>query len=116
MLESPIATFRLGRSANLPFGGGGYLRLLPWWYTRLGLARARSERLPVVVYIHPWEIDPGQPKLAVGAKSRLRHYANLGKTHRRLDRLVQRESFTSFRRLEIAPDLPTVDPKSWRTA
>ena len=99
----PIATFRLWGATNLPFGGGGYLRLMPWWYTRLGLRRAGAEGLPVIAYIHPWEIDPGQPRLQGSFKSRLRHYTNLGSTYARLDRLVDGGRFTSFRNRGAKP-------------
>ena len=117
LIEYPIATFQLwGRGTNLPFGGGGYLRLLPWWYTQLGLFRARSEGLPVVAYIHPWEIDPGQPRLARHLATRVRHYSNLGKTYERLARLVRGGAFTSFRRSGLAANLPTINPVSWGTA
>ena len=98
IVEYPIATFRLWGETNLPFAGGGYLRLMPWWYTQLGLRRAGAERLPVIAYIHPWEIDPGQPRLDGKWTSRLRHYTNLGRTYGRLDRLVDGGRFTSFRR------------------
>jgi polysaccharide deacetylase family protein (PEP-CTERM system associated) len=116
LVEYPIATFRLGGRTNLPFGGGGYLRLLPWWYTRLGLHRAAAEGLPVVAYIHPWEIDPGQPRLACSRTTRLRHYTNLKSTYRRLERLVASGQFTSFRRSAMAPPAETIHLESWRAA
>ena len=97
IVEYPIATFRLWGETNFPFAGGGYLRLLPWWYTQLGLRRARAEGLPVIAYIHPWEIDPGQPRLTSTLASRVRHYTNLTRTYARLGRLVDRGGFTSFR-------------------
>ena len=63
MTEFPITTFRLA-GHNMPVGGGGYLRLLPRLYTRLGLKRVQKEGLPIVIYIHPWEIDPGTAAIA----------------------------------------------------
>ena len=96
LTEYPLTTFRIG-SHSFPVGGGGYLRLLPTWYTRYGVKRAHQEGLPVIAYIHPWEIDADQPKMPVGLASRLRHYANLGKTFHRLDNLLQENRFTSFR-------------------
>ena len=116
LVEYPIATFRLWGATNLPFGGGGYLRLLPWWYTELGIRRARAEGLPVIAYVHPWEIDPDQPRLATRLTSRLRHYSNLGKTYQRLGRLVAQGGFTSFRRSGLAAAVDTVNPASWGTA
>jgi polysaccharide deacetylase family protein (PEP-CTERM system associated) len=95
LIEYPITTFRLlGR--NLPVGGGGYLRMFPFWYTRFGFSRTQTENLPLIVYIHPWEIDPGQPRLPGRLTSRLRHYTNLSKTYARLKELVELGGFTGF--------------------
>ena len=97
IVEYPITTFRLLGEQNLPVGGGGYLRMLPFWYTRLGFRRLHAEKIPLVVYIHPWEVDPDQPRLPGRWKSRLRHYTNLGKTGGRLRRLLELDQFASFR-------------------
>jgi polysaccharide deacetylase family protein (PEP-CTERM system associated) len=101
ILEYPMTTFRiaLGRNAagpNLPVAGGGYLRMLPAWYTRWGAGRAWQEGLPLISYVHPWEIDPGQPRIAAPLKSRLRHYTNLGKTEDRLRQLFGLGEFGPF--------------------
>jgi polysaccharide deacetylase family protein (PEP-CTERM system associated) len=86
--EVPGATVRVS-GVNLPCGGGGYFRLLPYGWTHWGLQRLnRAEGCPAVFYIHPWEIDPEQPKLPAGALSAFRHYHNLGKTEGRLRRLL----------------------------
>jgi polysaccharide deacetylase family protein (PEP-CTERM system associated) len=98
ILEFPLTTFRLWGRQNFPVAGGGYLRLLPWWYTELGLRRAEHERVPVIAYIHPWEIDPDQPRLPGTMISQLRHYRNLGKTYDRLKTMLGSRAFTSFRR------------------
>ncbi|MGA2327003.1 MAG: XrtA system polysaccharide deacetylase [Bryobacteraceae bacterium] len=95
LVEYPSTTFRL-LGQNLPVGGGGYLRILPFWYTRLGLRRAKEDRLPLIVYVHPWETDPEQPRLKGRFRSRLRHYTNLKKTCARLRRLLGSDKFTSF--------------------
>jgi polysaccharide deacetylase family protein (PEP-CTERM system associated) len=116
LVEYPIATFRLWGRTNLPFAGGGYLRLMPWWYTQLGLRRAGREGLSIVAYIHPWEIDAGQPRLAGSLPSRIRHYTNLNKTYRRLERLVSSGRFTSVRRARIGPVGETVHLDTWRAA
>lgn len=97
LLECPVTTFRWGLRHNFPVGGGGYLRIFPFRYTQLGVARARKEGLPVIVYIHPWEVDPEQPRIAGRFKSRLRHYTNLAKTERRLRALLESADFDSFR-------------------
>jgi len=96
LVEYPITTFRMG-SQNMPVGGGGYLRIFPFWYTQMGIGRAKREGLPLIVYLHPWEVDPGQPRIAAGLKSRLRHYTNLGKMDGRLRRLLDELPFTCFR-------------------
>jgi polysaccharide deacetylase family protein (PEP-CTERM system associated) len=111
LIEYPITTFRwLGRR-NWPVGGGGYLRILPFWYTRLGCARAAREAVPLIVYIHPWEVDPAQPRLKAGWKSRLRHYTNLGKTEGRLRDLLRSGRFTSFRGSGLEAQAAACDEK-----
>jgi polysaccharide deacetylase family protein (PEP-CTERM system associated) len=93
IFEMPGSTVRVGR-LNLPFAGGGYFRLLPYAWTRLGMQYVNHiEERPVVFYIHPWEIDPEQPRLAVSALRRWRHYAGLGRTAGRLDRLTKEFKF-----------------------
>jgi polysaccharide deacetylase family protein (PEP-CTERM system associated) len=101
LIEYPITTFRLLGRRNLPVGGGGYLRILPYWYTSLGWARAARDDLPLIAYIHPWEVDPGQPRLDGRLKSRLRHYTNLAKTEGRLRKLLRSGTFTSFRGVRL---------------
>jgi polysaccharide deacetylase family protein (PEP-CTERM system associated) len=96
LIEYPITTFRLWGNHNLPVGGGGYLRILPEWYTRIGLHRAHNEGLPVIAYVHPWEIDPEQPRIGGPLKSRFRHYTNLHKTYGRLAAMLHTHKFTSF--------------------
>ena len=96
LVEYPITTFRWLGKQNLPVGGGGYLRIFPFWYTRLGIFHAQREGLPLIVYLHPWEIDPEQPRIQARLKSRLRHYTNLGKMRNRLRLLLQQRQFTAF--------------------
>ena len=104
--EFPLATFRYRVGPNLPVAGGGYLRMLPSWYTRIGVTRAWHEALPVVSYIHPWELDPEQPRLHGPLKSRLRHYTNLKDTELRLRRLLAMDKFSSFRDSGLAGAAP----------
>ena len=96
IVEYPLPTFQFMGNLNFPVGGGGYLRIFPFWYTLLGLKRCREDGLAVVVYIHPWEVDPEQPRLPGRLTSRLRHYTNLGKTSTRLRKLFQLGPFSSF--------------------
>lgn len=99
LVEFPISTVRV-LGTNFPFVGGGYLRLLPWAYIRWGMRRVtRTEGQPVVVYVHPWEIDPAQPRLPCGALTRLRHYRNLDKTEDRLTALCNEFRFASLRQI-----------------
>jgi len=105
--EYPLTTFRLPWARqNMPVGGGGYLRILPVWYTRFGVARALGDGLPLIVYVHPWEIDATQPRIAASLKSRLRHYTNLNRTEGRLRALLRERAFTSFRDGGLAASAP----------
>jgi polysaccharide deacetylase family protein (PEP-CTERM system associated) len=88
LMEVPGSTVRVGR-LNLPVAGGGYFRILPYRWTRWGIARCNAQdRQAAVFYLHPWEIDPEQPRLAAGWLSRFRHYRNLDKTEGRLRTLL----------------------------
>ena len=91
--ECPGSTVRVA-GTNLPVAGGGYFRLLPYAWTRWGISRLnRQERQPAIFYLHPWEIDPGQPRLPGSRLSRFRHYTNLDKTESRLIRLINEFRF-----------------------
>jgi polysaccharide deacetylase family protein (PEP-CTERM system associated) len=108
--EFPLSTLSLRGLPNLPIGGGGYLRIYPFWFTRWGLRKInRGEGQPVVVYLHPWEIDPEQPRVHAPPLSRWRHYTNLNSTARRVDRLLGEFRFAPMRTVlgfatESAPD------------
>lgn len=94
MVEFPISTAVFwGR--RLPVGGGGYFRLFPYWFTKMALQRINEcEKQPFMFYLHPWEIDPGQPRMKKASLfSRFRHYNNLEKTEARLNRLLDDFSF-----------------------
>lgn len=87
--EVPGSTVRLN-GVNLPVAGGGYFRILPYAWTRWGIRRLNVvEQRPAIFYLHPWEIDPGQPRLDGSIMSRARHYWNLDRTEERLQRLLQ---------------------------
>jgi len=104
LLELPGSTVRLG-NINLPIAGGGYFRQLPYMWTKWGIDRVnRLERQPVVFYLHPWEIDPEQPRLPVGAATRMRHYRGLAQTRTRLARLLSDFRFDAVNAvLNVAP-------------
>jgi polysaccharide deacetylase family protein (PEP-CTERM system associated) len=96
LVEAPASTVRWG-PFNLPIAGGGYFRILPYAWTRWGIRRLNDvERLPAIFYLHPWEIDPDQPRLSASRLSRFRHYRNLGKTEDRLRCLVREFRFSSM--------------------
>jgi polysaccharide deacetylase family protein (PEP-CTERM system associated) len=84
---------------KVPCSGGGYFRLFPYAATRALMRRCNEQGRPVIFYIHPWEVDPGQPRVAMPALKKFRHYNNLGLTLDRLDRLLADFRFTSIRRL-----------------
>jgi polysaccharide deacetylase family protein (PEP-CTERM system associated) len=90
LLEVPISTASV-LGANLPAGGGGYFRLLPYRLSRLLLRQVnRRDGRPAVFYLHPWELDPGQPRIrGTTLRTRLRHYLNLHRTEMRLRRLLR---------------------------
>jgi len=95
IIEFPPAVItRFGK--NIPTGGGGYFRFFPYFMTARWLREINRQGKPFVFYIHPWEIDPQQPRIS-GAplKSRFRHYLNLHRTVDRLKRLLQDFSFTT---------------------
>jgi polysaccharide deacetylase family protein (PEP-CTERM system associated) len=90
LLEIPITTVQMmGR--NLPAGGGGYFRLLPYALSRWMMAKVnRDDGQPTLFYFHPWEVDPGQPRPeGLGAKARFRHYINIDRMERRIESLAR---------------------------
>jgi polysaccharide deacetylase family protein (PEP-CTERM system associated) len=109
LMEVPGSTVRVG-PLNLPIAGGGYFRLLPYSWTRWGIARLNQlERQAAVFYIHPWEIDPDQPRLHAGWLGRFRHYRNLDKTEARLRALLTEFRFGTVASLlhEASPVVPS---------
>jgi polysaccharide deacetylase family protein (PEP-CTERM system associated) len=104
LIEFPISTLRLA-GFNLPIAGGGYFRLFPYALIRWGLRYINShEGQPALIYLHPWEIDPDQPRIQAGALARFRQYVNLDKTEARLCRLLQ--DFTFGTMLEVLRQQP----------
>ena len=90
LLEIPVTTAAV-LNRNLPAGGGGYFRLLPYAVSRALLRRVNQvDARPGIFYFHPWEIDPAQPRVpGTGLKTRFRHYLNLRRTEPRLRRLLR---------------------------
>ncbi len=106
--EFPLAVVPVARF-NVPVGGGGYFRMYPLGLTLRWLRRVNlSERRPFVFYVHPWEIDPDQPRLRAGSWfSRFRHYVNLSRTEQKLDRLL-----SEFRFAPLCDVLSVQQPRS----
>ena len=98
IVEFPLTTWRF-LGLQLPVAGGGYFRLLPYAYTRKGLSDVnRDDKAPVVFYLHPWELDPGQPRIpGASLLSRFRHYSNLDKVEERLHELLELFEFGTMR-------------------
>ncbi len=98
LFEFPMSTVRPWGAFNLPVAGGGYLRLFPYRVTSWGIRRInQAERQPVMVYLHPWEIDPEQPRINGRSLARWRHTLNLTKTAGRLGRLLGEFRFAPVR-------------------
>lgn len=101
ILEFPLTTLPLrvaGREYRLPIAGGGYLRLFPAQLISIGIKRINKiEKQPAVLYFHPWEIDPDQPRIKSGMKSTFRHYINLDRTERKLSHLFGRIRFSPMK-------------------
>ena len=89
LIEVPVTTNQFFQT-NVPTGGGGYFRLMPYAMSKWLIGRVnRIDGKPAMFYFHPWEIDPEQPRIhAAGWKSKFRHYINLHRTERRLKRLL----------------------------
>ena len=99
LAEIPPATLRIA-GLNLPAAGGAYFRLFPYALVRAALKSCERRGVPGTFYIHPWEVDPAQPRMEVPWATRLRHYGGLRRTAPRLERLLREFRFTS-----IAPAL-----------
>lgn len=89
LLEIPATTLRFF-NRNWPASGGGYFRLMPYGMSRWMIQRVNHvDKLSAVFYFHPWEIDPGQPRIPnIGARTRFRHYVNIDRMEKRLNRLL----------------------------
>jgi polysaccharide deacetylase family protein (PEP-CTERM system associated) len=93
--EYPMTTLRV-LGLRVPAAGGGYLRQFPLGVIRRAFAQRDAEGIPGVFYIHPWELDPDQPRMPVNALTRVRHYRGLESTAQRIDALLGEFSFTSI--------------------
>jgi polysaccharide deacetylase family protein (PEP-CTERM system associated) len=101
LTEIPISCVDIA-GIRFPCTGGGYFRLFPYFWSRL-LYRTRNRRgQPFVFYLHPWEIDAGQPRFAMPLTKKIRHYVNIDRMMNRLEKLVGEFQFTSIRSILAA--------------
>lgn len=99
----PLVYRRFGRS--WPAAGGGYFRLFPMWFTRHAIASAGRQQRSAVLYLHPWEFDPDQPRVPVGRLTSIRHYRNLALTTPRLRSLLKDFHFEAMEDVLMARHL-----------
>lgn len=99
----------LGKRFRVPVAGGGYLRLFPLRFIRRAIEKV-NERYgqPAVIYIHPWEIDPGQPRIKAGLKSRFRHYVHLDQTLGKVRSLISALQFAPMSQVLGLQGVPRV--------
>ncbi|HKY29585.1 MAG TPA: XrtA system polysaccharide deacetylase [Pyrinomonadaceae bacterium] len=97
LVEFPMSCLEVfGR--RFPFSGGGYFRLFPYAYTKYCMQKVNAQGRPAVFYLHPWELDPGQPKVKnLSFSQRFRHYRNIDQTEKRLEKLLNDFQFTTIR-------------------
>ena len=96
IFEFPPTTIRRAKN-NFGAAGGGYLRLLPYGFTRWAIRQVNeTESQPAMVYFHPWELDPEQPRISAPLRSRIRHYTNLSTMQHKVERLLRDFRFSTI--------------------
>ena len=98
LVEFPLSTAKFMKY-KLPIAGGGYFRLYPYWLSRAGLRQINRKEKPFIFYLHPWEVDPEQPRISASRLSRFRHYNNLDKCEDRLRQLTSDFQFTTVEKV-----------------
>jgi len=96
LVEYPLSTYKIF-GQTIPIAGGGYFRLYPFWLSRYFYRQVNKKQKPFVFYLHPWEVDPGQPKVDVSWFSKFRHYNNLDQCEHRLSKLLSEFKFTTMK-------------------
>lgn len=91
--EFPISTIKFFNQ-NVPFSGGGYFRLLPYGFVKSAVKAINKDGIPAIIYLHPWELDPQQPRVKADFLSTFRHYVNIAKTEKKLLELLRNFEFT----------------------
>jgi len=87
LIEVPVTTASFA-GRRFAAAGGGFFRLLPYAVSRWAIAQVNRQGEAAMTYFHPWEIDPGQPRISAPLKSRLRHYTNLVRMEGKIERLI----------------------------
>lgn len=105
LMEIPLSVYRFGGLA-VPLAGGGYFRLFPYQCFRFFLRRLNDGNQNFTFYLHPWELDPDQPRVDIPLGYRFRHYINLRLTEKRLMRILK--DF-KFERISVAHGLDVVN-------
>lgn len=95
LIEYPLTTYRL-LGQSLPVAGGGYFRLYPYWLSKYFYRKINQSGNPFVFYLHPWEVDPDQPRVKASWFSEFRHYNNLDKCEQRLTNLLKDFTFITM--------------------
>jgi len=96
LIEFPPSTYRI-LNYNLPVGGGAYLRIFPYWVIKTALKSLNKENKPANIYVHPWEVDPEQPRIKMPISRHFVHYANLDKAEKKIRTLVRDFQFSTVR-------------------
>ncbi len=107
LAEFPLSTVRI-LGQNLPVAGGGYLRLLPAGIISRAIASINRHGHPAIVYFHPWELDPDQPRLGLKGISKFRHYVNTKNMQAKLERLLRAHRFAPAR--DVLDSVPGLMP------
>lgn len=95
LIEYPLSTYKLF-GQTLPVAGGGYFRLYPYWLSHFFYKKMNKKLKSFVFYLHPWEVDPDQPRVKASWFSEFRHYNNLDVCEERLTRLLHDFKFISM--------------------
>lgn len=112
LIEFPLSTLRVGKW-NLPIAGGGYMRLLPYLVMKFGLRHLNRQGQPGIIYLHPWELDPDQPRIPnIRATTKFRHYVNLHATAFKLRSFVHDFEFAPIRNVLRLPGFSQYPVKS----
>jgi len=98
LTEVPLSVVKIF-GKRIPCSGGGYFRQFPYFVTKYLIRKCNNSGRPVIFYLHPWELDPGQPKVKLPLLKKIRHYNNLNKTYGRLEKLLNDFRFVPIKEI-----------------